>query len=108
MDPAHARRILTTLRSSLALMVTKDQEQEVQGIALPVIDEALVATKGLLADSPVLARIRDVISPEAIEAGDPVRAIDVLMVVDLMLAELPPEPRQRSQVWSPDLRTTQW
>jgi hypothetical protein len=34
----------------------------------------------------------DVISTCTIEAGEPVRAVDVLLVVDLMLAELPPSP----------------
>ena len=35
------RKVLTNLQTSLRLIVEKDSEQEVRGIAIPVLDAAL-------------------------------------------------------------------
>jgi hypothetical protein len=70
-------------------------------MALPALDAALSQARDLLPNSPVLAQIADVISPEAIEAGEPVRAVDALLVVDIIFAALKPPPAV-PQVWSPD------
>jgi hypothetical protein len=108
-DAKQARRLLVTLRSNVATMVAKDAEQEVRGIAVQAVEAALSTVRGLIAQSPVMARVDEVISTYASEAGEPIRAVDVLLVVDLMLAELPPEPKRRQQqVWSPDLRTMEF
>lgn len=53
------------LRRNLEVVTERDPEQEVQGMALPVIDAVLNAAKEHLRDDPVIARMRDVISPEA-------------------------------------------
>jgi len=46
----------------------------------------------LASDNAIVASVRDVISAEAIEEGEPVRAVDVLMVVTTLLAVVPQPP----------------
>jgi hypothetical protein len=97
-----ARDILRAVKATLEDATTTDAEQEVQGMALPALDAALAQARDLVPDSTVLSRIADVISPEAIEAGEPVRAVDALLVVNIMFAALKAPPR-RATVWSPDV-----
>jgi hypothetical protein len=105
-DLDQARRILSELRSDLQQITSSDPEQEVRGIAVAAVDAALSAVRGLVADSPVLRRIDDVISPESIEAGEPIRAIDVLVVVGIMHAVLPPAPNPYGRgTWEDDFMT---
>jgi hypothetical protein len=92
-DVERARGLLTTVRSNVAMMAAKDSEQEVRGLAVQAVDAALSAVRPLIADTVVMARVDDVISPYTIEQGEPMRAVDLLLVVDLMLQELPPPPR---------------
>lgn len=103
-DPRQARGILRALKVTLKEITNRDPEQEVRGIALPAVDAALSAVRGLLPDDPVLSRVADVISPEAMEDGEPVRAIDVLLVVDLMFAALRPPPRSLGAMAMRNLR----
>jgi hypothetical protein len=80
--PEEARQAISQLHIALYNITKKDQEQEVRGIALPVLDAVLSAVRGSLLDGdPVLATLPDLISPEAIEAGEPIRAVDALLVV---------------------------
>jgi hypothetical protein len=76
--------LLRTLRG----VTDTDPEQEVQGMALPVMDAVLKAARELLPSDPVVATIRDVISPEAITEGRPLRAVDALIVVEQLHAAL--------------------
>jgi len=92
-DLWQARTLLTTLRQDLQRIVDRDPEQEVHGIAIPVLDAALSAVRDLAADNSVVASVRDVISAEAVEEGEPVRATDILLVVTTLLAVLP-EPHR--------------
>ncbi len=94
LDIAQAGRILRTLKSSLEDITANDPEQAVQGLAIPALDAALTAIRALIPDSPVISPIRDLISPEAIQGGEPVRAVDVLIVVDILLYALP-NPREQ-------------
>ena len=62
-------------------------------MALPVMDAVLAAVKGQLpVDDPVVLSVLDVISPEAVDSGEPLRAADVLVVVGVLKARLGPEP----------------
>lgn len=82
MDLNEARRAIIRLHVQLGSIVAKDQEQEVRGIALPVLDAVVAAArKHLLLDDPVLGALPDLISPEALEAGEPVRAVDAFLAV---------------------------
>jgi hypothetical protein len=66
----------------------RDPEQEVQGIALPVLDAVLTEAAKWVPDDPVVDASRGLITPEAIEAGDPLRAVDVLLVADQLYQAL--------------------
>lgn len=94
MNDTEARRLVAQLHNDLGKIVDRDPEQEVRGMAIPVLDEALKAVKGVLAGDPIVARMSDVISVETIDEGDPLRAVDVLMVVSTLKGRLGPEMAQ--------------
>jgi hypothetical protein len=84
-----ARKTLTNLQTSLRLIVKKDSELEVRGMAIPVLDAALDMVRGALGNNPIVNAVAGVISVETIEAGEPLRASDVLLVADMFLGALP-------------------
>lgn len=74
--------MVSRLHTQLGGIVARDQEQEVRGIALPVIDAVIAAAReNMLLDDPVLAALPDLISPEALAAGEPIRAVDAYLAV---------------------------
>ena len=76
----HAR--LFELHRDLTAITERDPEQEGQGLAVPVIDAAVQAAIEQLPDGdPLAAQARSLISVEQIELGEPVRAVDALVVV---------------------------
>ncbi len=80
-------------QTSLRQIVERDPEQEVRGIAIPVLDAALGMVREALGDNSVVNAVGDVISVDTIEAGEPLRASDILLVVDMFLGALPtPRP----------------
>jgi hypothetical protein len=87
-DPHDAKRALRYLISDLRAISQKDQEQEVRGMALPVLDSVIEAAKEHVVDDPVVQTIRAVISPEAVAEGEPVRAIDAMIVAQQLLQAL--------------------
>ncbi len=96
MDAYTARERLDDLAAELRMIVKRDPDQDVRGAALPVLDAAVTAGKDALdADDPIVAAIRDVISPEAIETGESVLASDALLVVTQLAAALPVRPMRR-------------
>jgi len=97
-----ARRILRALQRDLQKITARDPEQEVQGIAIPAVDAALAAIRDLIPESPVVSSIADVISPDAIDRGEPIRAVDVLLVVGILREALPQPRPAMPAVWSPD------
>ena len=107
-DLWQARSLLTTLRQDLQKITDRDPEQEVRGIAIPVLDAALSSIRELASDNTIMASIRDVISTEAIEEGEPVRAVDVLMVVTTLLAVVPQPPVSLPRVAQREPRWPQW
>lgn len=102
-DVEQARRILNNLRDTLQKVTSRDPEQEVRGVALRPLDAALAAVRELIPDDPILTQVSDVISVESIEEGEPLRAVDVLVVVDILLGALPQRRMPRAAVWSPDM-----
>jgi hypothetical protein len=71
------------LRTTLQRIVDKNQEQEVRGIALPVVDalpmvDAVLtaARKRLPSDDPVLDAIAGLVTPAAIAESEPIRTVD--------------------------------
>jgi hypothetical protein len=69
---------LSGLRQQLSGLVDKDPEQDVRGIAIPVIDALVGEARSFLDDDPVVARVQDVLSAGAFDGY--VRAADLLLV----------------------------
>lgn len=58
-------------------------------MALPVLDAVIAAAREHVpSGDPILSVIQDVISAESVGAGEPIRAIDALLVVDQLTAIL--------------------
>lgn len=81
-----ARRRLGDLRTHLEAIVKRDPEQEVQGIALPVLDAVIVDARSHFPDDPVVAAVADIISADTVGAAEPIRAVDALLVVNQLYA----------------------
>jgi hypothetical protein len=103
-----ARRRLDALILTLEPVVAQDSEQEVHGMAVPVLDAVLVEARDLLLDEPVAQAARDAISVEAVESGDSTRAVDALLVARQLKAAMGREPatvvRKRTDSFPPTRR----
>jgi hypothetical protein len=92
---ADAIRRVRSLRSDLRDATQRDLEREIQGPAIQEVDAVLGAARPLIPDGdPVLDRLAEVVSPESVEAGESVRAFDVLIVVDQVYNALDAEDRR--------------
>jgi hypothetical protein len=90
--PYEAKRQIAALVEALTITTTRDPEQEVQGIALPVLDAVIEVVRRVRPDDPVVQAVRSVISVEQIELGEPVRAADALVVAKQLDAVIGPYP----------------
>jgi hypothetical protein len=90
--PYEAKRKIVALIETLETYVKRDSEQDVLGIAVPVMDEVMEQARAVVGDDPVVARIAGVISPETIAEGEPIRAIDALLVAKQLDAAIGPYP----------------
>lgn len=90
MDVELARRRVKAMIQSLEPLVESDPEQEVTGIAVPVLEAAVDAIKAVLPDDPVVLAVQGAYQHE-IETGEPVRAADALFVARQLAAALPPK-----------------
>lgn len=81
---------LRQLREDLVAISDRDPEQEVTGIAVPLVDSVLSEARGLVeaGDSGLAGQIIDLVSVEQIESGDGIRAVDALILVGQLLAAL--------------------
>jgi hypothetical protein len=86
--PYEAKRRVEALIGSLEKLVKRDPEQEVQGIAVPVLDAALEAIKAAKPDDPVVASLVDLMSADFIGAGETIRAADMLVVAEQLDAAI--------------------
>lgn len=86
--PYEAKRRIVALVKTLTVLVQRDPEQEVQGMALPVLEAVLDEVKRVRSHDPVVAAVLGLISVEAISAGEPVRAADVLLVAEQLDAAI--------------------
>lgn len=86
-----ARQRAWALFRTLESTANRDPEQEVQGIALPVLDACIAAFRDA-GDDPIAAAVADVISPDAVAEGrEPIRAVDAALVVQQLAMALGPE-----------------
>lgn len=90
--PYKAKRRMVALISTLRTMSERDPEQEVQGIALPALDAAIEDARAALSGDPVVDVVAGIISPESIEFGEPIRAVDALLVAEQLSAAIGPKP----------------
>lgn len=90
MDKNEARVRAWMLYRELQRMTDRDPEQEVTGIAVPVLDALLDACKQFVPGDPVVRAIDGLVTPDAVEAGS-LRALDAALVVGQMAAALGPE-----------------
>lgn len=93
-----AHRRVAGLRKTLEAMVRRDPEQEVQGMALPVVDACFEAARQHLWEDDPLRRVAtEVITPEMIAdaSNEPLRALDALLVAQQLEAALFEMPRAR-------------
>jgi hypothetical protein len=88
-DLEDARFRVRSLRDRLREITGRDPEQEVRGIALPVVDSVLYeARKHIKSDDPVVEAISGLVTAETIAEGEPIRAVDALLVADQLLEAL--------------------
>ena len=90
--PYDAARKITALIETLETLTRRDPEQEVQGIALPVLDAVIESVRVVRPADPVVEAVYGIISPEQIASGEPVRAADALLVAKQLDAALGPWP----------------
>jgi hypothetical protein len=86
-----ARRRAWMLFRSLEKVAERDPEQEVRGLAVPVLDACLQAFREHVPDDPIVLSIREVMSPEAVADGEPVRAVDAALVAGQLAIAIGPE-----------------
>ncbi len=101
------------LYRDLERIAARDPEQEVRGMAVPVLDACLQAFKEFVPDDPIVAAIRDVVSADAIAEGDPVRVVDAVLVAGQLAAaigaeKVPVEPQVASIVKRRPSETNLW
>ena len=90
--PYKAKARVLALIKTLTVMSQRDPEQEVRGIAVPVLDAAVEDVKAALGDDPIVSAIAGIISAETIAEGEPIRAIDALFVAEQLDAAIGPYP----------------
>lgn len=90
--PYDAKRRVDALIKSLNTLVARDPEQEVQGIAIPVLDAALTEIKAAMPDDAVVRALVDLVSADHIDSGEALRAADMLVVAEQLDAVIGPRP----------------
>jgi hypothetical protein len=90
--PYEAKRKVEALIATLQELIKRDPDQEVQGIAVPVLDATLGEIKAAKPDDAVVKSIVDVVSADTIGAGEPIRAADMLVVAKQLDAAIGPRP----------------
>lgn len=89
-DPLRPYRTLRAIADTLQGLVERDPDQEVLGVVVPVLHQALKEGKEALEGNSI-AKVVDeyLISPENCESGEPLRAADALVIVRALMAQLP-------------------
>lgn len=90
MDKDSARKRAWMLFRDLERISERDPEQEVTGIAVPVLDALLDACKQYVGEDPVVRAIDGLVTPESVESGS-LRAVDAALVVHQLAAAIGPE-----------------
>jgi hypothetical protein len=89
--PYEAKRRVVALIETLEPLVKRDSEQEIRGVAVPVLEATIDVLRGALPDDPVVKAVVGAYAHE-IETGEPVRAVDALLVARQIDAAIGPYP----------------
>jgi hypothetical protein len=94
LTPQDAYSRIHRLTETLRPIASRDPEQEVRGMAVPVMFAVLEAAKVALPNDPIVRAAWDQFSPELLIDEDPVRAVDALLVAEQLQEALyePPLP----------------
>jgi hypothetical protein len=93
MDLYDARARALQLCKDLKEIAAKDPDQEVRGLAVPVIDSVVTACAPFLDEGdPVFEKIRQLFSVEALASGEPLRAVDAQIAAGQLYKALPSPP----------------
>lgn len=84
-----ARRRVSQLHADLEKLVARDPDQEVWDAVFPVLDAVLQVVRQAVPNDPVIASIRDFVSPDSIAEDRQHRAVEVLLVVGQVKAAIP-------------------
>jgi hypothetical protein len=98
--PYKAKERIEALIRTLRATVDQDGEQEVRGIAVPVLNAVVEEIKVALRDDPVVRTVSDVISPEAAAAGEPIRAVDALLIAEQLDAAIGRRPTANAAAYA--------
>ena len=98
--PYKAKERVEALIRTLRATVDQDGEQEVRGIAVPVLNAVVEEIKVALRDDPVVRTVSDVISPEAAAAGEPIRAVDALLIAEQLDAAIRRRPTANATAYA--------
>ena len=90
--PYEAKERVEALIESLETLIRRDPEQEVQGIAIPVLDATLEAIKEAKPDDRVVLSLVDLMSADFIGSGEPIRAADMLVIAKQLDAAIGRRP----------------
>jgi hypothetical protein len=90
--PYEVKGQIESLVEVLETLTKRDPEQEVQGIALPVLDAVIETVRAARPDNPVVEAVRGIVSPEQIVSGEAIRAADALLVAKQLDAAVGPYP----------------
>ena len=89
--PYDAKARVGALLETLGPIIERDPEQEIRGIAVPVLEATLEVLKRALPDDPVVVAVVGAYEHE-ISSGEPVRAVDALLVAKQIDAAIGPYP----------------
>jgi hypothetical protein len=89
--PYEAKRRVVALVDTLRTLAERDPEQEVRGIAVPVLKTTLAYLKTVTSDDPIVQALAETYEWPS-ESDDPIRAVYALLVACQMEAALGPQP----------------
>lgn len=90
--PYEAKRRVTALIVTLEPAVKRDPEQEIQGMAVPVLNAVIAELRNAVTGDPVIDAAIGAYEHELV-TGEPVRAFDALLIAHQVDAAIGNTPR---------------
>jgi hypothetical protein len=83
-DMKEAKNVILDLRVSLHTRYERDTEAEISEQEIRTIDAALKMAVTHVGDSPIIAEMQELFSPDAVIAGQPIRVEAILTPLDVL------------------------